>query len=152
MDLPEPTPEGMLIRRVRESLRPRLPVAEAARRAGISAETWGNVERGYRTPKKNQPIAVVATGQTLAHMANEVGLTPDDLKRLGRANADQAAEILVEMRGPAYEVETVKLDRGRLLLTVDPELSEEDRELVRRQGEELAAFLARRRRSQGAKE
>ncbi|WP_214327890.1 helix-turn-helix domain-containing protein [Nonomuraea sediminis] len=147
-ETPGPTPEGVLIRRTRESLRPRLPVAEAAKRAGITADTWGHVERGYRTPQKGQQVPVVATPSTLAHMAHAVGLKPDDLARLGalgRTNALEAAEILREMYGPEREVMSVPVDRGTMLLTVPPALSDEDREQVRRQAEDLATYLDRLR-------
>lgn len=139
--LPEPTPEGSLIRRVRMSLRPRLPVAEAAKRAGISADTWGNVERGYRTPSRGVHVRVVPTAPTLAHMAHTVGLQPHDLERLESENAAEAAGILAEMYGPDLQAETVEVDRGRMLILVPPDLGDADREQVRRQAEELAAYL-----------
>lgn len=145
-----PAPEGQLIKRVRQSLRPRLPVAEAAKRAGLSAETWGNVERGYRTPKAGVVVPVVPTSETLARMAYEVGLRPDDLARLTSDISAEAAEILREMQGPDLEAMEVKVDRGRMLIAVEPDLDDEDREQVRRTAEDLAAFLYRRR--QGSKE
>lgn len=144
-DLPDPTPEGQLIRRVREGLRPRLPVAEAAKRAGISPDTWGNVERGYRTPKRGHHVRVVATAATLAHMAHTVGLSADDLERLGRENADEAAQILRETYGPEPATMEIKIDRGTMLVGVPPTLPDEDREFVKRQAEELAKMLDRRR-------
>lgn len=145
-ELPEPTPEGTLIRRVRESLRPRLPVSEAARRADISAETWGNVERGYRTPRRGEHVRVIATASTLAHMAHTVGLRPGDLERLERENATAAAQILKEMYGPELEPLEIKVDRGTVVVPVPVTLSDEDREFVKRQAAETAAMLDRRRR------
>ncbi len=140
-DAPRPTPEAALIRRVREGLCPRLPVAEAAKRAGISAETWGAVERGYRKPRRDQPpIRVIPTAQTLAHMAHAVGLTPADLEKVDR---EDAAAILAEMQG-APEVASIKLDRGRMWFTVPAELPDEDREVIRRWAEEMAERLHRR--------
>jgi cytochrome P450 len=122
-----------------------LPVDEAARRAGISAETWGNVERGYRTTGKGKPaVPVEATPTTLAHMAHAVGLEPEDLERLGRENASEAAEILREMYGGNLEAMEVEVGRGTMLLAVPPGLSDEDREHVRRQAEELAKYLDQR--------
>lgn len=100
-DLPEPSPEGVLIRRVRESLRPRLPVAEAAKRAGVGEATWGNTERGYRKPGRLlDPLPFRPSAKILAHMAHAIGLTPEDLHEVGRADA---AAVLAEMRGPDVE-------------------------------------------------
>jgi broad specificity phosphatase PhoE len=77
-------------------------------------------------------------------MAHAVGLTPHDLEELGRKNATAAAQVLREMRGPELEAMEVAVDRGTMLLAVPPGLSEEDREHVRRQAEELAKYLDRR--------
>lgn len=138
-DLPPPTPEGVLIRRVRESIRPRLAVAAAAERAGISAEMWGLVERGYRTPKRDaEAVRIVAKPQTLAHMAYAVGLKPSDLEEVDRADA---AAVLAEMRGPEIEVVDIPVDRGVVMVAVPPDLSEEDREEVRAIAENLAKYL-----------
>lgn len=140
-----PTPEGQLIKRVREGLRPRVTVGDAAERAGISAEMWGHIERGHRSAGKDKGRTPVrATGSTLAHMAFEIGVTADQLVEAGRGDA---AEVLRTMDGKEAEPEVteVQVDRGTMLIGVPPTLPDEDRELVRRQAEELAAMLDRRR-------
>lgn len=143
-DLPPPTPEGALVRRVRESIRPRMSIPAAADRAGVSEVTWGNVERGYKgTGKDSDPIRIVATAQTLAHMAYAIGLRPADLQKVGR---EDAAAVLAEMVGPDLEVIETPVDRGVMLIAVSPDLPDEDREEVKRSAERLAAYLDERRK------
>ncbi|MFB4294837.1 hypothetical protein ACBI99_44910 [Nonomuraea sp. ATR24] len=145
-ELPEPSPEGKLIRRVRESIRPRLSVPAAAARAGISDVTWGNIERGYKSGGRGKPpIPVKGSAQLIAHMAYELGLGPADLAGVGRPDA---AGVLREMQGPDLEVETIEHDRTRVFIPVDADTPEEDRELIRRWGREWAESL-RRARQQG---
>lgn len=142
-DLPPSTPEGQLIRRVRESKRPRLSIPEAAKKAHIGEATWGNTERGYRPVGRGQPpVPFSPSAKILAHMAYELGMTPEDLRGVQRADA---AEVLDEMYGPEPAPMEITVDRGTMLVGVPPTLSDEDRELVKRQAEELAAFLDRRR-------
>lgn len=146
-DLPKPTKEGALIRRVRESIRPRLSVPAAAKRAGISDVTWGNVERGYKSGGRGKPpVPVRGSKQLIAHMAYEIGIKPGDLEEIDRADA---AEVLREMQGPELDVTEIKVDRGTMLVGVPPTLPDEDREFVKQQAEELAAMLDRRRRESG---
>lgn len=58
---------------------------EAATRAGITVQHWGQIERG------KEP----GSAETVANMALTVGLTPDQLEDAGR---DQAADMLRQMR------------------------------------------------------
>jgi hypothetical protein len=97
MDPPAPTPEGKLIRRVREVAIPKLSIRVAADRIGMSAENWGYVERGYR-PSRNgepaQPLTPIAG--TLARMAHALGISPERLADEGQR--PDAAAMLREMR------------------------------------------------------
>lgn len=145
-DLPAPTPEGALIRRVRESLRPRLSIPAAAQLAEVSEATWGNVERGYRTKKGGQePVPVAGSSATIAHMAYALGIVPADLEKVGRTDA---AAVLREMQGPEVEAVGVRTDRGVVIIPVPPDLSEEDREELRQWGAQMARFLDERRKGQ----
>lgn len=91
---PQATAWGRMIRIAREAAIPRLSVPAAARKAKISKETWGNVERGYQLDRNGyRPVA--GTPSTVAHMAHVVGLTAD---RLTEAGNPEAAEILAEIR------------------------------------------------------
>jgi hypothetical protein len=99
---PPPTPEGFLIRRMRETAVPRLSIRAAASRVGISPETWGSVERGYRYSRTGGPYAwevsyrqFSAPAATVAKMANAVGLTPERLAAEGQR--PDAAEVLSEI-------------------------------------------------------
>ncbi|MEV0586358.1 helix-turn-helix transcriptional regulator [Nonomuraea sp. NPDC050310] len=135
--------EGALIKLARTSMRPRLSVAEAAVRAGVSPDTWGHVERGYRIRAKGGRVPVVTTAATLAHMAEVVGLKPADLEEVGRRDA---AEVLARMTRPPTTVLPVEVDRGHMLVSIPETLSDEDRELIKRQAEEFAAHLDRVRK------
>jgi hypothetical protein len=95
-DLPSPTPEGQLIRRVRGLIIPKLSVRNAAARIGMSAEQWGYVERGYlpsRGSKPPQPFSPPAA--TLARMAYALEIAPKRLESEGQR--PDAAEILREI-------------------------------------------------------
>ncbi|GAA5076507.1 hypothetical protein GCM10023259_080030 [Thermocatellispora tengchongensis] len=149
MDQVEPTPEGALIRRIRLSRR--ITQEVAARKADITAEMWGHVERGHRSAGRGQGrVKVTASEATLARMAHAIGLQPADLVAVGRSDA---AEILAEMlevepdrpilevREREPEVMEVPVSAGIMLVAVDPRLPESARELVRRQAEQLAQSL-----------
>lgn len=94
-DLPR-TPEGRLIRRVREQAIPKLTIRAAAARIGMSPEQWGYAERGYvprrgDTPERDfHPPAA-----TLASMASGLGISPERLESEGER--PDAAEILREI-------------------------------------------------------
>lgn len=88
---PPATPEGVFIRRLREAHNPPLSIPKAAALAGMSAENWGHIERGYQASRP-----VVPPAPTLARMADALGTTPERLEtEVGRADA---AELLREMQ------------------------------------------------------
>lgn len=97
-DLP-PTPEGRLIRRARERAIPKLTIRAAASRAGMSAEQWGYVERGYVPSRGGQPPRRFSPpAPTLARMASTLSVTPGELESEGQR--PDAAETLREMLRP----------------------------------------------------
>ncbi len=146
-DLP-PTPEGALIRRVRQSARPRLSIPAAAKRAGMSEETWGHLERGYKPGAKGQgPTTFSASDQMVAHAAYAIGVTPEDLEQVDRPGA---AEVLRTMRGPELEVVETPVDDGVMLVAVPPRLPDADREKVKKMAEDLAAYLDELRHDRGS--
>ncbi|MFD8558229.1 hypothetical protein ACFV1N_13190 [Streptosporangium canum] len=75
-------------------------------------------------------------------MAYAVGITPVDLETIGRPDA---AAILREMQGPELEAMEVPADRGLVMIPVSPDMSEEDREELRRWGAQMAKYLEERR-------
>lgn len=96
-DLPPTTREGALLRKARQRLSPKVSIATAAKRAGVSAENWGHVERGYQSMGRNQaPRIVIPPADTLAHMAHAVSVSPDELLDIDRPDA---AELLSDILG-----------------------------------------------------
>lgn len=99
---PDAPAEAHLIRVARLAVR--IPAAQAARDAGISKARWSQIETG-RARRNGVPHSVVAPPGVLAHMARAVGLSPDQLEAVGRADA---AEVLREI----YRREGVLLPEG----------------------------------------
>lgn len=94
-DLPPPTAEGELIRQARDLAIPRLSIRAAAARISMSPEQWGNIERGYRYTKlDNPPRPFTAPAATIAKMARAVGVTSD---QLAGARREDAARVLDEI-------------------------------------------------------
>ncbi|MEU8277399.1 hypothetical protein ACFYOK_29610 [Microbispora bryophytorum] len=76
-------------------------------------------------------------------MAHAIGLTPADLEEVGR---EDAAAVLVEMRGPEFETEVRETKSGRAFFTVPPGLPDEDRQAIVRWAEDMARHLDERRK------
>ncbi len=92
-ELPRPTPEGKLIRGVRDRFIPKLTIRAAAARIGLSAEQWGYIERGYYPGRSgNPPRAFSAPATTLAKMARALRIPPERLESEGQR--PDAAEVL----------------------------------------------------------
>jgi transcriptional regulator with XRE-family HTH domain len=91
-----PTPEGLLIRRVREMTIPKLSIRNAARRLGMSAEQWGSVERGYNYAGGKGGRSFSPPPATLAKMAHVLEISPERLEAEGQR--PDAAKMLREMR------------------------------------------------------
>jgi transcriptional regulator with XRE-family HTH domain len=88
---PEPPREALLLDAARR--RASLSIREAAKRAGMSDARWRQIATGYQRVG-GQEIPVRAPADTLARMAQVLGLTPEELERVGR---DDAAEVLAEI-------------------------------------------------------
>lgn len=85
-----------LIEARRKATRPRLSIREAARRADMSDTRWrqitaGEVRIGAST------VVVRGPAETLARMAEVVGVSPEELERAGRVDAASAARALKVM-------------------------------------------------------
>lgn len=87
-DRPEQRPEGRLIAAAQK--RHRTSNREAAPRAGISEARWRHIVTGYRS-EAGQYIPVRGPAETLARMAQVVGVTPEELEEADREDA--AAEL-----------------------------------------------------------
>lgn len=99
MTSPKPPPEARLIQRRREEP-PRISMSEAARRAHMSDTRWRQLENGYRL-MLGKPVRESAPAQTLAAMAQAVGVTPDELREAGRPDAAGELEALLAVPAPA---------------------------------------------------
>ncbi|MFB0617297.1 helix-turn-helix domain-containing protein [Streptomyces sp. AGS-58] len=150
---PTPPPEALLLK---EALRrTRMSGREAARRAGVSDTWWRAIVNGHQTIGGVR-APVTAPDDTLADMAQAVGVTPDELREAGRAGA---AELLAEagganpVAGPASSAQVDAI--ATLLAGLPPEAQEE---VLRRVGlatqaapaapaEEVTRRQSRRRRA-----
>lgn len=94
MTTPHLLPEGRLIEDARTEKIPRMSIRAAADIAGISEGWWRQVVRGYRTGKGGQVIEVDAPADTVAQMAAAVGVTPANLRSVGRDDAADRLESL----------------------------------------------------------
>jgi hypothetical protein len=135
----EPTPEGALIRHIREAVIPKLPVRAAAERAGMSAEQWGYIERGYRPSRNGEPPQPFSPpAATLARMARTLRISAKTLAEEGeRPDAaalldySPAAELVMTARHARpflpYEIPLEVGDSARLVLPVDMTAEEAER-------------------------
>jgi transcriptional regulator with XRE-family HTH domain len=115
---PEPPPWGTLIAAALASAR--LSAREAARRAGMSEGRWRQITSGYQVVSPGVYAEVRGPAATLARMAAVAGVTPDQLRAAGRADA---ADVLLAQRErrPADEemlerVRAMDSDQARELL------------------------------------
>lgn len=97
-DRPEQQPEGRLIALAQK--RARLSQREAARRAGMSEARWRNIVSGYQTVSAGVHAPVRGPADTIARMAQAVGVTPENL---GAVDREDAAEILRELLAEAAQ-------------------------------------------------
>lgn len=134
MTTPEPTPspEGALIERARTNRSPVLSIRKAAELSGISEGWWRQIVKGYRTVKGGLRIEVDAPADTLAAMALTVGVTPSQLREVGREDAATSLELLVQVDPGGWD--------GDLSAVPDDELMAElSRRLKERLGEGRAS-------------
>ena len=92
-----PPPEAVLIARMRERA-PRISMAEAARRSGISPTRWRQIENGFR-PFRGVRYPETGPAQTIAKMALAVDVTPAQLREAGRGDAAAELEAMIEDLG-----------------------------------------------------
>lgn len=104
-EVPDQQPEGRLIAEALK--RSRRSARSAARDAGISDTRWRHIVSGYQPAGSGNFIPVSAPAETLARMAQAVGVTPDQLADVGRGDA--AGELLRRRRD---EPESVPVGTG----------------------------------------
>src|SRR5256885_5929030 len=95
MDKPEQRPEGWLIAAALK--RSNLSARKASQLAGMSDGRWGQIVRGYQTMGDGVYAPVKAPAETIARMAKVVGVTPEQLEDLDRADAaEELRQLLAE--------------------------------------------------------
>lgn len=92
----EPPAEARLIRRNRQARGLSVPAAAAATGGMVSAPRWTQIEQGFMI-RRGVRVPTRAGDGVLAHMADAVGVTPEQLQELGRG---EAAEILRAIQRP----------------------------------------------------
>ena len=137
---PRPTPEGRLIRHVRNLSIPKLTIPAAAARIGLSAEQWGYIERSYYPARDgNPPRPFSPPAATLAKMAYALRIAPERLESEGQR--PDAAEILREIlrqEGGAAAAPEPPPYRPRATAEMEPAMEK------LRAGFEIRALSARR--------
>lgn len=92
-EVPEQRPEGRLIA---EALaRTKLSGRAAAASAGLSDGRWRQIVNGYQSVGGGNYFPVIGPAETIARMADVVGVTPEQLAEVGR---EDAAGELVGLR------------------------------------------------------
>jgi hypothetical protein len=134
---PEAPPEALLIK---EALRrSRLSGRAAAKRAALGETRWRQIVNGYSDVGGGVRVPVVAPAETLARMAQVVGVTPDELRQAGRADAAEELAALGGSPSPTSATNFAsdpQLDAiATLLATLPPEAQDE---VLRRVGRSAA--------------
>lgn len=118
----DPPPEGRIIEEAREKRR--LSQNKAAERAGLSGTRWRQIVTGTASGGKGIQIPVRGRAETVARMAQVVGVTPERLAEVGR---EDAAEDLRELpplesrkRSPVEMQRELKERLDRILAEGDP--------------------------------
>lgn len=98
---PEPPREAPLIDAARR--RARITVREAARQSRVSEAHWRQIISGYESLGGGEYREVHAKPETLARIAQVVGITPDQLIKVGREDAARALEEITPDPAPEPE-------------------------------------------------
>ncbi|TDD54529.1 hypothetical protein E1286_04890 [Nonomuraea terrae] len=93
---PEPPPEGALIK---DALTKKgLSARAAATATGISEGRWRQIVSGYQIVSAGTYAPVRGPKDTVARMADVVGLTPEDLEKAGRSDAAEELRAIREAK------------------------------------------------------
>ena len=103
-EVPEQRPEGELIAAALEAHTPRLSARKAADLAGMSDGRWRQIVNGYQNAGAGNYIPVKAPADTIARMADVVGVTPEQLMAAGRGDAAQELYTLQQNRTVTFPV------------------------------------------------
>lgn len=108
------TPEGKLIGEATRAARK--SVRKVADEAGISEGRWRQIVKGYQSVSAGNVIPVKAPAGTLAKMARAVGVTPEQLIEVDRADAAQAlvADLTFEPGDYQWGEQAIRARVGQL--------------------------------------
>ena len=107
---PAQRPEGKLIERAQK--RSSLSQRQAAPLAGISENHWRNIVKGYSTVSAGVTAPIRGHAETVARMAQVVGVTPEQLTEAGRDDAAVELRALppIEHTGPEPTVAELRAE------------------------------------------
>jgi hypothetical protein len=94
---PEQRPEGALIAAALK--RSRMSQRQAAAKAGISENRFRAIVHGYQTVSAGTHAPVRGPAETLARIAQVVGVTPEQLEEADRGDAAQELRALLPPAG-----------------------------------------------------
>ena len=112
ISMPVRTPEGRLIGDAQKQRD--LSSRQAAQWAGISPSRWTQIVNGYQIVSGKRVPVTDAPADTIARMAEVVGVTADELRGAGR---DDAAGVLTKLRlefTPKKSARIAEIARGQL--------------------------------------
>ena len=99
---PEQPPEGRLIAVAQK--RSRLSIRKAAELAGMSDARWRQIVNGYQIVSGGLRIPVRGPAETLARMAQAVGVTAEQLEEAGREDAAEELRALSPPEEPERQL------------------------------------------------
>lgn len=135
-DRPTAPPEGELITAALK--RKKMSAREAARRAGISDARWRQITSGYQTVSGTR-VPVSGPPETIARMAQVVGVTPEQLAGAGREDAADALRDLAPPGEPEAEPTIAELSARLATINATLTAEREARLDLERRFEELLA-------------
>src|SRR5437879_5473240 len=100
---PDPAPEGTLIAQALR--RSGLSARQAAIKARISDGRWHQIVKGYQNVGAGEYARVRGPAETVARMADVVGVTPAQLIDAGRPDAAQALDEIQSREVPRDQTE-----------------------------------------------
>ena len=93
-----PAPEAALIKRARKAIRPTLSIRAAAKKARLSEARWRQIEAGYQTVSDGTRVPAIGLAGTLARMAQVVNVSSKQLREVGRQDAANELDQLINWR------------------------------------------------------
>ncbi|MEU7092935.1 helix-turn-helix domain-containing protein [Kitasatospora aureofaciens] len=119
---PTPPPEAALLKAALK--RSRISQRAAADQAGISEARWRQITSGYQSVS-GTPVPIRAPADTLARMAQAVGITATELTEAGRADAAEKLGETAPRSAVDFSSDPAIDAIAALLATLPPEAQDE---------------------------